>query len=412
MDQTHSLKRALTLPHLILYGLGTMLGAGVYVLIGKVAAESGLLTPIAFLLAGILAALTAFSYAELSARLPKSAGEVTFIFEATKSPSLSTFIGVLVFITGIVSAATMIHGLAGYTAVFLNQSPTTIIVVTTLLLGLVTVWGINESVILVGISTVASVVGLLVIGYVVGGNPIDTTQRWLQALQTHATFNFGTSFGVLMGAFLAFYAYIGFEDLANVAEEVINPTQNMPRAIVISMAIATLLYVGTAIVIVTNAPLDQLEKSAAPMAVVLQDKSSYYSKFVSVMGIFAVINGALVQIIMGSRIIYGMAGHGFMPKFFRYVLPRKRTPIISTLFTTLVILTLALWFPVLTLATITSFVILLVFALVDLSLVMMKLRDPHPKNVVRYPTWIPASGFLLSFSFLVFKLYHVAITHL
>ena len=388
-----TLKRSLTLPLITLYGLGTTVGAGIYALLGKVAGEAGLLAPFSFLLAAVLAGFTACSFAELSARLPKSAGEAIYVREGFKAPRLATVVGLLVALSGIVSAAAIANGAVGYFHEFVAIPREVLIPILVLILGLLAIWGISESVVMAGIFTIVEVLGLAVVVWAAhdywGGFP-DWT------LEVGPAFAAGGYVGVIAGAYLAFYAFLGFEDMVNVAEEVKEVHRNLPTAILLTLALTAVIYVIVAITAVLALPLDELAASGAPLADIFERGTGWSPHAISVVAIFAVMNGALIQIIMAARVLYGLGNERHLPGWLAHVHPRTQTPIKSTVIATLVVVMLALWFPIAPLAKATSLIILVVFTMVNLALIMLKRRQAAPANVRTYPVWVPAIGFLVS----------------
>src|SRR5690606_2323441 len=233
MAKKASLRRSLNLPLVTLYGLGNILGAGIYVLVGKVAGAAGGSATLAFLIAMAIAGLTAFSYMELASRYPVSASVSVYLHKAFGKRWLSVMIGLAMVISGIASAAALAQGFAGYLGSLLGVPILIASVGIILLVGLVAVKGIGESASVAATFTVVEIVGLLLIVWfgreALGSVNISDIASIDQAK--------GVS-GVMAGAFLAFYAFIGFEDMVNVAEEVKDPRRTMPRAILLSLAAA------------------------------------------------------------------------------------------------------------------------------------------------------------------------------
>lgn len=403
MPEHTSLKRAFSLPLLTLYGLGTILGAGIYVLLGEVAGRAGMHAPLAFLLAAVLAGFSAFSYAELSARFPLSAGEAVYVQRAFGRRWLALAVGLCIVAIGVVSTATLLNGFAGYLQALLPLPAWLLIVaVLTMLAGLAG-WGISQSAWVAALTTLIGVAGLLWI--IAAGWPSAT--HWPELLQQALLpdFELVTAAGILGGAFIAFYAYVGFEDIVNVAEEVREPSRDLPRAVVLALLISTLLYMLVALVALTVLPPGALAASEAPLALVYRQATGSEPVLISVIGMVAVINGALIQIVMASRVLYGMATQGWLPSGLAAVHPVTRTPLRSTALVSGVILVLALWLPLLTLAELTSFITLTVFSLINLALWRIKRRDPRPVGIVVYPQWLPFCGFMLSLAFLLWQLW-------
>lgn len=402
MPEQATLKRAFSLPLLTLYGLGTILGAGIYVLLGGVAGSAGVHAPLAFLLAAVLAGFSAFSYAELSARFPLSAGEAVYTQRAFGRAWLATLVGLLIISIGVVSTATLLNGFVGYLQVFWSLPEWLIIVFVLGLLSGVSMWGISQSAWLAAITTLIGVAGLLLI-IAVSAPSFEPGVLLHRALLPSV--DLLTLSGILGGAFIAFYAYIGFEDIVNVAEEVREPSRNLPRAVLLALLISTLLYMLVSLAALSVLSPGQLAQSGAPLALVYQQATGSEPVMITLIGLVAVINGALIQIIMASRVLYGMAAQGWLPRALARVNPRTRTPLRSTALVSVTILLLALWLPLLTLAEITSVITLVVFSLVNLALWRIKRRDPRPVGIAVFPLWLPVAGCLFSLAFVLFQLW-------
>jgi amino acid transporter len=402
MQAEPTLRRALSLPVITLYGLGTIIGTGIYVLVGQVAGMAGMHAPIAFVLAGIVAGFTAFSYAELASRYPRSAGEAVYLEEGYGVRALSVIVGLTLAVAGMVSAAAIANGFVGYLHLFAHVPRWAAVGSLVMTLGIVAAWGIRESALLATVTTLAELGGLIVIVVAAGSQVADLTAQLPRLVPTMDP---AAASGIVTGAFLAFYAFLGFEDMVNVAEEVRDPAKTMPVAILLAAGGATVLYVTVAAVAVLTVPPEALAESAAPLAEVYERATGSAPWFIGVVGLFAVVNGALIQIIMGARILYGMSSEGWLPRMFRYVHPRRQTPLVTTLIMTFAVLVLALAFPLTTLAGITSFMLLAVFATVNLALVRIKLRGPAPPGVRAFPLWVPVAGFLLTLGILAAQVF-------
>lgn len=410
IKQKVTLKRSLSLSLITFYGLGNILGAGIYVLVGKVAAEAGYFAPVSFFIASIIAAISAFSYAELSSRYPVSAGEAVYIYEGFGVKKLSLIVGLLITSAGIVSTAAIAHGFSGYMQIFFDLPHWLMITLMLFTLGGLASWGIKQSVRVAALLTLAEVAGLLII-IVVGfdhlpqlsqlsvdeltGNGLHTTSdSMLQG---------GMLLGIFSGAFLAFYAYIGFEDMVNVAEEVNDAQRTMPRAILLCVIISTLLYGLVSLVAISVLTPLQLSLSDAPLASVYSTATGRAPVIISAIGVFAVINGALIQIIMASRILYGMSDRGWLPGYLKKIHPLTRIPLNSTMLTVSLMIIFALLLPMVTLVELTSYLVLMVFALVNLALIKIKRRDPEPEGASVFSVWLPVAGFVTTVSFFLIE---------
>jgi basic amino acid/polyamine antiporter, APA family len=388
-----SLKRSLSLVQATLYGLGVTIGAGIYVLIGAAAARAGMHAPIAFFLAALLMTLSAASFAELAVRLPVAAGEAAYVRSAFQSDKLATFVGLLVIAIAIVSAAAISLGSTGYIGVFIALPRPVLVTAVVLAMGAIAAWGINEAVNFAGIMTLIEIGGLVLLVVAgVGAGP-ELITRLPEAWPSLAS---GTALGGIMGtALLAVFAFIGFEGLANIAEEVRDPRRTLPRAIFLTLAIATMLYVLVLWVSLITVPPTELAVSKAPLALVFERLTGASPRTMSAIAIVATLNGIIVQIIMSSRVLYGLGKQGDLPRAFAIVSQRTRTPLFATAFTTMVVLLLALLVPLQHLADIASHMTLIVFALVNLSLIRIKTRGHDvPCGTYIAPGWVPWAGFV------------------
>src|SRR6267142_1674424 len=224
IESTVPLRRRLGLPLLVLYGTGITIGAGIYVLVGQVAGHAGAYAPWSFVVAATVMALTVASYAELSTRFPVSAGEAAYVMAAFQSRRFATAIGLMTVAIGVISSATVTLGSAGYIQQFINLPPYLIAVAVVLFLGGVAAWGILESVLLASVITVIETGGLLVIIIAAIHADLPFAAAIVQMPPPDATVLSGIAFGSL----LAFFAFIGFEDLANVVEEARVPHRDIP----------------------------------------------------------------------------------------------------------------------------------------------------------------------------------------
>ncbi|MCH9646402.1 MAG: amino acid permease [Proteobacteria bacterium] len=397
------LKRTLTLPLLVLYGLGNILGAGIYVLIGKVSGVAGLLTPLSFFVASLLVVTTAFTYSELSSRYPVSAGEAVYLFKAFGNKYSALIIGLMITTTGVLSASTITVGFVGYLQIFIDINKYLAIIPILLLLSALAIWGIKQSIQAAALLTLIEISGLLIIIWF-GRDYLSNidTQIYINAF----AFNDAALWvGVFAGAFLAFYAFIGFEDMVNVAEEVKNPEKNMPRAILLSLAIATIIYTLVSLIAVNTITPQILAEHDAPLALIYQQLSGFSPSLIAGIGMLAIINGALIQIIMASRVLYGMSRQHWLPEVLSRVNTTTGTPIYATLLTALIIAILALWLPIITLAELTSLFILIIFSLMHLALISIKTnKQSVSSNVRQYHIAIPIVGLVTNTGFVLFYL--------
>ncbi|MDM5271767.1 amino acid permease [Sulfurovum sp. zt1-1] len=399
------LKRSVNLPMLVFYGLGNIFGAGIYVLIGKMAGIAGMYVPFSFLLACVVVFFTALSYAELSARFPLSAGEAVYVYEGFGSPAFSRGIGLLISFAGLLSSATILQGFHGYLSTFIALPEIVTILILVVILSMIAIWGIMQSMILAFGLTLAEIIGLVLVIYA-GIGYIEPESISLEVLIP--PLEISVLISIILGGFLAFYAFVGFEDMVNIAEEVKNPTKTMPRAIIITLVIATLFYIVVALVSVLVITPEILSNTAAPLAKVYETATGKSAGVLSIIAMVAVLNGALIQIIMASRIFYGMSKQNWLPTFLSSINPKTHTPVASTILSGALVFLFATFFDLLTLAQFSSFVIFIVFTLVNLSLILIKYKTPYPDEGVRtYPLFVPVMAILLNLVMLGFQIMSV-----
>jgi amino acid transporter len=401
MSEATTLKRAISLPMLVLYGLGTTIGAGIYALIGELAGVSGYLAPASFLMASLLAAITALSFAELSSRYPLAAGAAFYTREGFGSVHFSTLVGLLVVVAGMVSSAALVNAFAGYLNELIALDRIIVILLATIILGLFAAWGIVQSILFTAGMTLLGIAGLIIIIYVGHGALADLPMVWPKLIPS-ADF---TSWGFLYaGSLLAFYAFIGFEDMVVVAEEVKDVKRNLPLAILLTLGITTVLYMLIMTIAVLSIPPEVLAQSSAPLALLYEYHTGEDAKIISIIGLFAIIDGVLIQMIMASRVLYGLSARRQLPTILSRIHPKTQTPLYATALTVTSVLILALVGRLGSLAELTSIIMLIVFSLVNLSLWRIKQRIPHNMGHINLPSWISLSAFIFSSGFVVLEL--------
>ena len=394
------LRRSIGLTGLVFYGVGTMVGGGIYALLGKVVGEGGSFAPWSMLLAGVMAIFSALTFAELSSRFPFSGGPAKYITEAFNNKILGSLFGWLVIATGVVSAATLTVAMSGFFLELLNLPAAIgkpIVVVTLLILAC---WGIKQSVTAVAIVTLIEVAGLmLVIG--INSDSISISNFDVSVYVPSAEPIIWS--GIIAGSFIAFYAFIGFEDMVALAEEVKASEKNLPKAIVISLVITLLLYLAISFIAVMSTDLPAFVSSNTPMAHLVKSSTWLSPQVLVMISLLAGFNGALVQVIMASRILYGMANEKQAPRIFSRLSEKSQTPLIASFMIAVILLMLAMFIELLVLAKLTSGIILFVFAGMNVSLIKLKLGqvEHHGFNV---PFFVPVVGFVVSVGSLLFAL--------
>ncbi|MEU5465285.1 APC family permease [Streptomyces althioticus] len=385
-----ALKRALTTPLLYFFILGDVLGAGVYVLVGQVAADAGGAVWVPLVVALLLALLTAASYAELATKYPRAGGASHYATRAF-GPFAGFVAGFCMLAAGIVSVAALARGFGGdYLSAFVTLPVALVAVVFLALLALVNARGIKESTRANVVATVVEVGGLAVV-VVLGAWLLLRGDGDLGRLTDLGTPEKGAAAAVLSGSVLAYYSFVGFETSVNVAEETRNPRRSYPRALFGALATAGAVYVLVGLAASAAVPTSQLAGSSGPLLEVVKEAGGVPPKLFSAIALVAVANGALLTGIMSSRLAYGMAKDGLLPGALTKVLPGRRTPWAAIAVTTGLAMLLALTGSVATLASTLVLLLLIVFLLVNTAVLMLR-REPGEPDHFRAPVVLPVLG--------------------
>lgn len=379
------LKRHMGLFSTTMYGVGIILGAGIYVLVGSAAETAGNSVWLSFLMGSAVAVLSGLSYAELGSIYPKSAAELVFVKNAFKNRFLGSTVGWLTVFVSIISAATVALGFGGYFTEFVSLP---IIVSAILLVGILSVinfLGIRESSWMNIVFTLVEVAGLVIIIYL-----------GFSSGQANSINYFDMPFGlhgVFLGFVLIFFAFIGFEDMVNIAEETISPQRIIPKAILFSILITGIIYILVSISAVRIMNWNELGQSVAPLADAAGKVLGLNGKvLLSALALFATTNTVLIILLSGSRMLYGMSSHGSLPQIFRKLHPKTKTPWFSVLIMMLASIVFILVGNIVTVANITVFVLVIVYAMVNLSVIVLRLKEPNierpfktPLNIGNFP---------------------------
>lgn len=388
------LKRSVGLFGLVLYGLGVTIGAGIYVLVGETVVRAGAFAPAAFLLSALVMAFTAGSFAELSQRVPQAAGEAIYAEAAFRRAWLTRLVGLAVLVEAMIAAAAIAVGAAGYVGEIVALPRPVLTASVVLLMACVAALGIRESVALAGAMTVVEVAALVfIIGSGIGQDPGGLAE--LPGMLLPPLSDTVAVSGVLGASLIAFFAFIGFDDIVNLVEEASHPRRDLPLAIAITLALVTLIYVLVAFVTVRSLSVEELEETEAPISLLFGDLTGLPPLAVTLIAILATMNGVVIILIMAARVAYGMAQKDRLPRWIGEVSPTTRTPLRATILVTIVVLILALFTPLGVLAESTSAVMLVVFLGVNLSLLRLKLaKVPPPQGAILVPVAVPITGAL------------------
>lgn len=385
------LKQGITGPLLFFFILGDVLGAGIYALMGVLSGQVGGVLWLPLLVALLLALLTAGSYAELVTKYPKAGGAAVFADRAFRTPIVSFLIGFCMLAAGVTSAAGLSLAFAGdYFATFLDVPPGITAVVFLALVGALNARGIRESVASNVVMTIIEVSGLVIVIVVVavmlGGGRGD--------LSRVTQFPDGSvpALATLGAAIIAYYSFVGFETSANVAEEIRNPSKVYPRALFGALITAGVVYILVGLASGAALPADELGDSSGPLLDVVKASGVGVPPWIfSLIALIAVANGALLTMIMSSRLAFGMAEHGLLPVVLGRVLPKRRTPWVAILVTTGVGMALTLIGDIAVLAETVVLLLLIVFISTNVSVLILR-RDQVDHHHFRVWTAVPILG--------------------
>ncbi|MES2624424.1 MAG: amino acid permease [Pseudomonadota bacterium] len=372
------LKRTLTLPQLIFYGVGTMVGAGIYSVIGAAAVEAGAQLWVSFILAGIAAFLTVLSYAELVAMFPNTGAEYNFLKAAfPEQPVFSFMAGYLIAINAAATSATVALAFSGYLGVFWMAPEAITALVLLSVCTVINIAGISQSTwVSIGLICI-EVAGLLLLIWTgfTGGEPGT-------ALASGDDWKAG---GIFTATALIFFIFIGFEDVANLSEETKDPTRTVPRALLISVLITSALYVLVAFAFIGLSANIDLGNSASPLSDAAGSVAPWRGDALAVAALFATASTALISLISISRMLFGMARSGDMPTLLSRTLPGRKSPWVAALVLFAAACLLLPLGEIKIIASVSSFGVLLVFAAVQVSMIRLRLTEPDKERPFRVP---------------------------
>jgi basic amino acid/polyamine antiporter, APA family len=378
-----SLRRVLSLPWLVFYGVGVTIGAGIFALIAVIIGIAGDHAPLAFLVAGGVAGFTGFSYAVLASAFPRAAGEAIFV-KTGIGEIAGRIVGYGVIAVAITSSAVIALAFARYVESFSGLPESLSLIVILVLLSAVAMAGVRESVAFAAVITVLEVGTLLIV--IAAGMPMALASDALPRMFSLPA-DWSVWSAVFGGAFVAFFAFIGFEDIENMAEETRDPSRAIPLAIILTLVISVAIYAAVAIVAAAYPDRAGLVASKAPLSDLFAAVTGWPGAPVAVMASVAMVNGILVQIVMASRVIYGMSREGMLPERLGALHATRQTPVRAIVFIGVAIAALGLFVPLLQLAELTSLVMLLIFTAVNLSLFLIGRQAGAPVRLARWRYW-------------------------
>lgn len=374
------LNRVLGLPMLTFYGTGMILGAGIYTIIGKAAGVAGEGVWLSLLFAAVAAILTALSYAELAAMFPRVGGEYVYLKEAfPKLRWIAGSGGLLMAFAGIATSSTVAMAFAGYLQQFILFSPILVAFLLLAIFTFVNILGIKESSWANVAFTLIEIFGLLLFIYF--GMRSPKFGDALLALPSMAT---------ISGSALIVFAYFGFENMVNFVEETKSPEKSLPRAILLSIGISTILYILVALSALGLLPIDELFRSSAPLSDAVRPMSKKAAGALAGIALFATANTVLISLVTVSRILFGMARDGALPKQLALLSGKRKTPWFAALISFAVASALLPIGKVEVLASISSFATMSAFVMVNIALIVLRIQRPFAKRPFRSPFQIKA----------------------
>ena len=373
-----ALKRRIGPGLLTAYGVGIMVGAGIYVLTGAAAGAAGVWAPLSFLLAAIVAVPTALSFSELAARIPEAAGDSSYVEVGLRRHGLAVAVGAVNVVAGTVAAAAVLRGGVGYLTSILDIPFVWGVLGLGAAMTLIALVGVLESLAFAALMTVIEVIGLTLV--IAAGFAAAPVADWTAPPAPEWS-------GVAAATIFAFFAFIGFDDMVNMAEEAREPERNMPRAILWALAITGLLYM---LVSLAAVPREVLGASERPLALVWEAGMGTSAAFLAAIAVAAALNGVLAQIVMAARVLFGLGKRSPGLSVFRHAHKRFGTPVLGTLVIGAAVTLSALTLPVAVLAEITTQALLIVFIIVNAALIGLKRQVPEGPFVV--PMAVPVLG--------------------
>ncbi len=395
------LKRVMGPGLLLLFVVGDILGTGVYALTGKVAGEVGGAVWLPFLCAFIVAMLTATSYLELVTKYPKAGGAAVYTHKAFGIHFLTFLLTFAVMCSGLTSASSASKAFAAnfFSAVKLDPDRGSLLMITALafmaLIALVNLRGVGESVKANVVLTLIELTGLLIViavgVWAIAGGDGDTSR-----LTEFHTPEGDNAFGAVTAATaLAFFAMVGFEDSVNMAEETKDPVKIFPKIMLIGLSVTGVIYILVAISAVTLVSPEDLNKGSTPLLKVIEAGAPNFPlQLFAWITMFAVANSALINMLMASRLLYGMSHEKVLPGPLGRVLHKRRTPWVAILFTTLLAFFLIGYADLTALGGTTALLLLCVFAVVNVAVLVLR-RDPVEHKHFKAPTALPILGVIL-----------------
>lgn len=396
------LKRTLNLPEVVFFGAGSILGAGIYAIVGKVAGYGGNMIWLSFSIAAFTALMTAFSYAELSSMFPKAGGEFEYVKNAI-NPKIGVAIGLVISLNGILSGATVSLGFAGYLSELWDVKLIFGAFGVIIFVWLVNSIGIRQSSIVNIVFTIIEFSGLVMV--VVVAFPFLGRVDYTEMPQ-------GGVNNILLAAALSYFAYIGFEEIVKLSEETKDPKRNIPKALFIASGIVMIIYLIIAVSVVSVIPWEELGQSNHPLSdVVAVGMGKTGITIISLIALFSTTNTILSNMIGSSRLLFSIGRQFSFLQFLDYTLPNRKSPVLALILVAAFMLGFASVGKLETAALIANFFIFLTFLFVNVSVIILRVKKPRldrpftiPVSVKKIPLF-PVLGILFTLLLMAYSVY-------
>lgn len=381
-----SLKRELGFLELTLYGIGVILGAGIYVLIGQAIGLAGNNVWLSFVIAAIIASFTALSYAELVSLFPKSGAESVFAREAFSSKFAGFLLGWSALYTGILSVSTVALGFAGYFS-FFSGFPVILIAISLLIvLSIINFVGIRESTFISIAITLVEAAGLLILIFL--SIPFFGKTNFFEFNFNAGSLSSAMNFfnPVFAATALIFFAYLGFEEIPRISEETKKAKSIVPKALIVSLIVSTIIYIIVSFSVVSIVSPKELANSSSPLALVASKAGgNFFGMIISIAALVSTLGTVLVLLISNSRLLYGMADDKALPSFFAIVHKKFRTPHFAVLAVTLAAIVFVFIKEIALIASLTNFGLFLLFFAMNIAVIFLRIKKPLSNRSFRIP---------------------------
>lgn len=387
------LKRDLGLFLVVLSGIGIILGAGIYVLIGKAAAIAGESIWLSFVIGSVIAGITGLSYAELSSMFPKAGAEYVYTQKAF-GRFVAFVIGWVMIVTALISAAVVSLGFGQYLSSIVSIDPFAATILGIIICTFILLVGVRESAMIGGILAIVEILGLLVI--IAIGLPYISVDKILVPNIPIMS--------VLQAAALIFFAYLGFEEIVRLSEETKNPEKVIPKALLLAIIGSTILYILVSISAVAIMGAEALGQSAAPLAdaaAVVLGPNAFF--IIGIIAVFSTFNTILLIMLAASRLVYGMSQERSLPRQLTYINSATHTPVIAIVLIAIVSILFIFVGEIDFIAKATDVLLFLTFVVINLSVIKLRYKMKDEKRPFKIPDLfgvpvLPILGSIISFA--------------